>query len=431
MRRSAIATGRAVIASRREPLAALARRRWRSSRPRARAHPGAEAVGAGALALLRLIGALHRIGGQSTDGASAGGAVGRDRRPERAPASSFSRELRGGSASRPRAPRLYGRPRCLRAAPRRRPGDPIWERRPGRARAPRCRASTFELWLEPLERRRGRRATTLLVAAPAVGPRLGRAPLRGRCSRRSARQRSGARRRSPSSTPSAARRGRGAATARRRVAAARPEPHLRALRDRRRQPARPRRRARGRRGARARPTTRSSSTARPGSARPTCWARSPTTCAATAPSSTVHYTTAERFTTEFVTALRRDGTRGFKERYRELDVLLIDDVQFLEGKARDRGGVLPHLQRALRGRQADRALERPPAGGALAARRAPARPLRLGPAGRARAARPAHPDRAALAPRVRARRPSRPIRVSLQRDRRRRARATSACSRAR
>ena len=50
------------------------------------------------------------------------------------------------------------------------------------------------------------------------------------------------------------------------------------------------------------------------------------------PGLTVHYTTAERFTSEFVGALRRDGPELFKARYRELDALLIDDVQVLEGK---------------------------------------------------------------------------------------------------
>lgn len=48
----------------------------------------------------------------------------------------------------------------------------------------------------------------------------------------------------------------------------------------------------------------------------------------------IHYTTAERFTTEFVGALRREGPEAFKARYREVDVLLIDDVQVLEGKQR-------------------------------------------------------------------------------------------------
>ena len=50
------------------------------------------------------------------------------------------------------------------------------------------------------------------------------------------------------------------------------------------------------------------------------------------PELTVHYTTAERFTTEFVTSLRKDGPEIFKLRYRKLDALLIDDVQALEGK---------------------------------------------------------------------------------------------------
>jgi chromosomal replication initiator protein len=53
---------------------------------------------------------------------------------------------------------------------------------------------------------------------------------------------------------------------------------------------------------------------------------------ASAPGLNVRYTTAERFTNEFVTALRSAGAEAFKTRYRDLDVLLVDDVQFLEGK---------------------------------------------------------------------------------------------------
>jgi len=53
---------------------------------------------------------------------------------------------------------------------------------------------------------------------------------------------------------------------------------------------------------------------------------------ANAPGLGVRYTTAERFTNEFVAALRSSGTEGFKSRYRDLDVLLVDDVQFLQGK---------------------------------------------------------------------------------------------------
>jgi chromosomal replication initiator protein len=51
-----------------------------------------------------------------------------------------------------------------------------------------------------------------------------------------------------------------------------------------------------------------------------------------APGLSVRYTTAEGFTNEFVAALRASGAEKFKNRYRDLDVLLVDDVQFLQGK---------------------------------------------------------------------------------------------------
>ena len=51
-----------------------------------------------------------------------------------------------------------------------------------------------------------------------------------------------------------------------------------------------------------------------------------------APGLSVRYATAEAFTNEFVTALRTTGAEAFKARYRDIDVLLVDDVQFLEGK---------------------------------------------------------------------------------------------------
>ncbi len=53
---------------------------------------------------------------------------------------------------------------------------------------------------------------------------------------------------------------------------------------------------------------------------------------ANAPGLRVRYTTAESFTNEFIGALRSTGAEAFKGRYRDIDVLLIDDVQFLEGK---------------------------------------------------------------------------------------------------
>jgi chromosomal replication initiator protein len=48
----------------------------------------------------------------------------------------------------------------------------------------------------------------------------------------------------------------------------------------------------------------------------------------------VRSTTAERFTNEFVTALQTRDIEGFKVRFRDTDVLLIDDVQFLQRKAK-------------------------------------------------------------------------------------------------
>jgi len=51
-----------------------------------------------------------------------------------------------------------------------------------------------------------------------------------------------------------------------------------------------------------------------------------------APELNVRYTTAEAFTNQFVAALKASGSEEFKRRYRDIDVLLIDDIQFLEGK---------------------------------------------------------------------------------------------------
>ena len=50
----------------------------------------------------------------------------------------------------------------------------------------------------------------------------------------------------------------------------------------------------------------------------------------------VRYATIEEFTSEFVEALRERRTADFKERFRGADVVLIDDVQFLAGRAKTR-----------------------------------------------------------------------------------------------
>jgi chromosomal replication initiator protein len=50
------------------------------------------------------------------------------------------------------------------------------------------------------------------------------------------------------------------------------------------------------------------------------------------PRSHVRYVSTETFMNEFVEAIRNNMTGAFKRRYRECDVLLIDDIQFIEGK---------------------------------------------------------------------------------------------------
>ena len=46
----------------------------------------------------------------------------------------------------------------------------------------------------------------------------------------------------------------------------------------------------------------------------------------------VKYTTSEKFTTDFVSAIKSNKTSEFSSRYRECDVLLLDDAQFLQKK---------------------------------------------------------------------------------------------------
>ena len=49
---------------------------------------------------------------------------------------------------------------------------------------------------------------------------------------------------------------------------------------------------------------------------------------------TVRYVTVEEFTSEFVRAVRSGDARSFRARFRDADVLLVDDVQFLAEKLR-------------------------------------------------------------------------------------------------
>ena len=52
----------------------------------------------------------------------------------------------------------------------------------------------------------------------------------------------------------------------------------------------------------------------------------------TLPQHRVSYVSTETFLSEFIEAIRMNTTPAFKRRYRDLDVLLLDDIQFMEGK---------------------------------------------------------------------------------------------------
>ena len=52
------------------------------------------------------------------------------------------------------------------------------------------------------------------------------------------------------------------------------------------------------------------------------------------PDAKVAYLSTEKFTNEFIQALQENSLTRFRQRYRNVDVLLLDDVQFLSGKER-------------------------------------------------------------------------------------------------
>ena len=79
-----------------------------------------------------------------------------------------------------------------------------------------------------------------------------------------------------------------------------------------------------------------------------------------APNATVLYLTAERFRYEFVEAVRSSDPLAFKERFRHINMLLIDDLEFLQGEKTEQE--FEHIINALLdgGRQVVVASSRPP-----------------------------------------------------------------------